>query len=73
MPIIARDIHKLRRQGSQPPFSDAYLSGMPTKRRKLIKKNKPDLEQGDKMINGNINVLLFVLFLPCYFLIIFEF
>lgn len=36
VPIITRDVQKLRRQGSQPPFSDAYLSGMPSKRRKLL-------------------------------------
>lgn len=54
VPIIARDIHRLRRQGSQPPYSDAYLSGMPTKRRKLIKNNKPDLNNSNQLITGEI-------------------
>ena len=35
VPIIARDVVRQRRTGAQPPFSDAYLSGMPAKRRKV--------------------------------------
>ncbi|XP_050292719.1 large proline-rich protein bag6-B isoform X2 [Anthonomus grandis grandis] len=42
VPIIARDIQKQKKQSSQPPFSDAYLAGMPSKKRKLIEKAKPD-------------------------------
>lgn len=42
VPIITRDVQKQRRQEAQPPFSDAYLSGMPSKRRKLINSAKPD-------------------------------
>lgn len=41
VPIIARDTQRQRRQSSQKPFSDAYLSGLPPKRRKLIRSSKP--------------------------------
>lgn len=41
VPIITRDSQRQRRQSSQGPFSDAYLSGMPSKRRKLITSAKP--------------------------------
>ena len=34
--MITRDIIRQRRQAPQPSLSDAYLSGMPSKRRKVI-------------------------------------
>ncbi|XP_058794384.1 large proline-rich protein bag6 isoform X2 [Phymastichus coffea] len=50
VPIIARDSIRQRRQvqidalnGGPIPFSDAYLSSMPSKRRKLIEQQKPQL------------------------------
>ncbi|XP_012282087.1 large proline-rich protein bag6 [Orussus abietinus] len=50
VPIIARDSVKQRRhlqcvgcEDAAPPFSDAYLGCMPSKRRKLIEQQKPRL------------------------------
>ncbi|XP_065160947.1 large proline-rich protein bag6 isoform X2 [Atheta coriaria] len=40
VPLIARDTQRQRRQ-SQAPLSDAYLTGMPSKRRKVVTNNKP--------------------------------
>ncbi|XP_022904804.2 large proline-rich protein bag6 isoform X1 [Onthophagus taurus] len=41
VPIIVRDTQRQRRQNPQPAFSDAYLSGMPSKRRKIVTSAKP--------------------------------
>jgi len=41
VPIIARDTQRQRRQNPQPPFSDAYQTGMPSKRRKIVTTAKP--------------------------------
>lgn len=49
VPIIARDSQRQRRQSPQAPFSDAYLSGMPSKRRKVVTSTKPQ---------GNLNQII---------------
>uniref|UniRef100_A0A2L2Y658 Large proline-rich protein BAG6 n=1 Tax=Parasteatoda tepidariorum TaxID=114398 RepID=A0A2L2Y658_PARTP len=43
VPIIARDVQRQRRQAPQAPFSNAYLSGMPSKRRKIMSNDTPAL------------------------------
>lgn len=60
VPIITRDSQRQRRQNPQPPFSDAYLSGMPSKRRKLITSAKP---QGNlsQVISGKIQVSILII------------
>lgn len=41
VPLIARDSQRQRRESNQGPFSDGYLSVMPTKRRKVVTSSKP--------------------------------
>ncbi|XP_025206155.1 large proline-rich protein bag6-B isoform X2 [Melanaphis sacchari] len=57
VPVIARDSQRQRRQGTQPPYSDAYLSGMPNKRRKIVTSSKP---QGSlsQIIANNLEVAM---------------
>ena len=41
VPVIARDIETQRSQKSHHPHSDAYLQGMPPKRRRVSTKSNP--------------------------------
>lgn len=43
VPIIQQDIQSQRKVKPQPPLSDAYLSGMPAKRRKTMQGEGPQL------------------------------
>lgn len=43
VPIIREDAQRQRKAKPQPPLSDAYLSGMPAKRRKTMQAEPPPL------------------------------
>ena len=57
VPIITRDVQRQRRQNPQAPFSDAYLSGMPTKRRKIVNSTKPQGSLPQVIAGGWLSVL----------------
>jgi hypothetical protein len=42
VPIVARDAHAGSNAAQQMPFSDAYLSTQPAKRRKVVSESKPE-------------------------------
>lgn len=52
IPVITRDLNRQRRQSPQPPFSDAYLSGMTSKRRKLITDRKTPVDIPNMLADG---------------------
>ncbi|KAJ8301003.1 hypothetical protein KUTeg_022522 [Tegillarca granosa] len=41
VPIITQDVQKQQKQKPQAPLSDAYLQGMPAKRRKIMTQDRP--------------------------------
>ncbi|XP_062904171.1 large proline-rich protein BAG6-like isoform X4 [Mobula hypostoma] len=47
VPVIRQDIQSQRKMKPQPPLSDAYLSGMPAKRRKTMQCEGPPLSLAD--------------------------
>lgn len=56
VPMIARDIQRQNRAPPAVPLSDAYLAGIPNKRRKLAEGNRPNtnpqsLLQGSRFCN----------------------
>ncbi|XP_018918099.2 uncharacterized protein [Bemisia tabaci] len=54
VPIITRDAQYQRRQSPQRPYSDAYLSGMPNKRRRLITAAKPPTNRVSQFISESL-------------------
>lgn len=58
--MISRDSQRQRRQGTQPPYSDAYLSGMPNKRRKIVTSSKPQGTLSQIITSELINIYVFV-------------
>ncbi|XP_062543130.1 large proline-rich protein BAG6 isoform X5 [Armigeres subalbatus] len=52
IPVITRDITRQRRQNPQGPYSDAYISGMSSKRRKLIAETKPSSDVPSLITDG---------------------
>ncbi|KAI2656379.1 Large proline-rich protein BAG6 [Labeo rohita] len=63
VPIIRQDQISQRKMKAQPPLSDAYLLGMPAKRRKMVKSDGPKLTLPEAVSQAarSANVVLCVL------------
>lgn len=52
MPVLEQDRESQRRDTrEQPPYSDAYLSGMPSRKRRCLRQARPPLTL-DQLIDG---------------------
>lgn len=54
IPVITQDITRQRRQTPQAPLSDAYLTGMPSKRIKLSQDRKPAVGHDTRPLVSNL-------------------
>lgn len=54
VPIVTRDLHRQNGPDDQGPYSDAYLSTQPAKRRRLAARSKPE-GSVDQVISDTLN------------------
>ncbi|XP_037044327.1 large proline-rich protein BAG6 isoform X3 [Bradysia coprophila] len=58
LPVITRDMGRQRRQSPQAPYSDAYLCGMSSKRRKLISSTKPSGSNPSQILTDTLRQVI---------------
>lgn len=55
VPVITHDIETQKSQKSQQPHSDAYLQGMPPKRRRMMTQNRPgDISNSSEALSASL-------------------